>query len=81
MLPHKDGDFNHICDNEWGEKNIGAHRDENKDHVCDYGCTEPLGEHSDGEDDDIFLLGKDTFFAIDLVWLFWYNIEKLIKKI
>ena len=44
-----DAEKNHICD-ECGAK-VGEHKDENKDHACDYGCAESIGEHADSSED------------------------------
>ena len=34
--------------------NMLGHKDENKDHICDNGCSDPQGAHTDGDDHDHF---------------------------
>ena len=48
---HIDNDVNHICDNNCGKNDMGTHDDENKDHNCDYGCSETIGTHDDSSSD------------------------------
>ena len=45
-----DADKNHACD--ICSAAMGEHSDANKDHNCDYGCTETIGEHADGDDNN-----------------------------
>ena len=39
-LGHSDENFDHICDNECGKEDVEKHEDTDKNHACDYGCTE-----------------------------------------
>ena len=52
-LDHKDENSDHVCDNNCGKIDMGAHSDSNtdKDHVCDYGCGATLEECSDAAND------------------------------
>ena len=48
-----DKDKNHYCDDNEGNPDhyVGVHDDKNKDHVCDYGCTEAIGACEDKNKD------------------------------
>lgn len=52
-LDHIDENTDHKCDRNCGKTDIGAHTDSatDKDHVCDYGCSESIGTHADTNND------------------------------
>ncbi|MGN0512615.1 MAG: dockerin type I domain-containing protein [Lachnospiraceae bacterium] len=44
-----DADMNHKCDYDGCAVTFGEHKDDNKDHACDYGCSVTIGKHTGGE--------------------------------
>ena len=50
-IGHKDENKDHICDNNCGKSDIGAHADIDKDHDCDYGCAVAIGTCEDKNKD------------------------------
>ncbi len=48
-VEHVDEDHDHKCDHVGCTYDaIGDHKDTNQDHVCDYGCSEAIGDHAEG---------------------------------